>query len=139
MQKEPPSSSSSSFFCRPVKKKKERIPDMKMISHALEKKESSHTNTKSSFFSSIVAFCRQNCSALLSKEEERSPSFLFSLSLSVSFPRFVVSREETVREEKEKEKEAGRRLLPVLVKSLGDTRDSDWISQSRLLLLVFSL
>ena len=138
MQKEPPSSSSSSFFCRPVKKKKERIPlDMKMISHALEKKESSHTNTKSSFFSSIVAFCRQNCSALLSKEEERSPSFLFSLSLSVSFPRFVVSREETVREEKEKEKEAGRRLLPVLVKSLGDTRDSDWISQSRL--LVFSL
>ena len=137
MQKEPPSSSSS-FFCRPVKKKKERIPlDMKMISHALEKKESSNTNTKSSFFSSIVAFCRQNCSALLSKEEERSPSFLFSLSLSVSFPRFVVSREETVREEKEKEKEAGRRLLPVLVKSLGDTRDSDWISQSRL--LVFSL
>tara|TARA_B100001778_G_C18127222_1_gene423373 strand:+ start:145 stop:528 length:384 start_codon:yes stop_codon:yes gene_type:complete len=109
----------------------------KMISHALEKKESSNTNTKSSFFSSIVAFCRQNCSALLSKEEERSPSFLFSLSLSVSFPRFVVSREETVREEKEKEKEAGRRLLPVLVKSLGDTRDSDWISQSRL--LVFSL
>ena len=102
-----------------------------MISHALEKKESSNTNTKSSFFSSIVAFCRQNCSALLSKEEERSPSFLFSLSLSVSFPRFVVSREETVREEKEKEKEAGRRLLPVLVKSLGDTRDSDWISQSR--------
>ena len=66
---------------------------MKMISHALEKKESSNTNTKSSFFSSIVAFCRQNCSALLSKEEERSPSFLFSLSLSLSPSRALSFRE----------------------------------------------
>ena len=85
------------------------------------KKESSpRRQNLSSFFSSIVAFCRHFCRlyarALVSKEEEeRSPSFFLSLSLSLlpalcstASPREATT---TVREEKEKEKEAGRRLL----------------------------
>ena len=101
-----------------------------MISHKVGKKESSpRRQNLSSFFSSIVAFCRHFCRlyarALVSKEEEeRSPSFFF-LSLSLTPSRAllhrVAERSDDDRSRGEGEREGGG-ASPAFVLVRGDTR-----------------
>ena len=88
---------------------------------------SSSTKFELFFFSSIVAFCRHFCRlyarALVSKEEEeRSPSFFFSLSLSHSFPRFAPPRRREKRRRPFERRRRKRRRRGVACFRFGERR-----------------
>ena len=97
---------------------------------------SSSTKFELFFFSSIVAFCRHFCRlyarALVSKEEEeRSPSFFFSLSLSHSFPRFAPPRRREKRRRPFERRRRKRRRRGVACFRFGERRYATPIVLSR--------